>query len=84
MLKFNQGAYIVKNLLHRKIPCTLFDVNRDDNILQQVITGSEIKQLERLTGDVSQYESVFGALNVCKPTHIIHLGTESAQYFLKT
>jgi hypothetical protein len=71
----------VKNLLQRKIPCTLFDVKRDDHILQQVITGSDIKQLERLTGDVSQYESIFAAVNSTKPTHIIHLGTNFAFAF---
>jgi nucleoside-diphosphate-sugar epimerase len=50
------GGYIVKNLFARKAKVALFDVKKDDHILQQVLTKDLINQLDRTTGGKYPYQ----------------------------
>ncbi len=67
------GAWIAKQLLLAGSSCVLFDLKPDDGILAQVFDEDELRQLERVYGDVGDTEVVRKALDASQATNVIHL-----------
>eukprot|EP01112_Ceratiomyxa_fruticulosa_P017610 TRINITY_DN5522_c0_g1_i1.p1 TRINITY_DN5522_c0_g1~~TRINITY_DN5522_c0_g1_i1.p1 ORF type:complete len:375 (-),score=101.00 TRINITY_DN5522_c0_g1_i1:21-1085(-) len=73
------GAWVVKHLLREnevtpgRNRVVVFDLREDNNILQQVLTPVELRNLEREYGDVSDTQYVQQFIEKIKPTAIIHL-----------
>jgi len=73
------GAWVVKQLLKEnevtpgRNRLVVLDLKEDNNILQQVLTPSELSNLEREYGDVSDTKYVQQFIEQIKPTSIIHL-----------
>jgi nucleoside-diphosphate-sugar epimerase len=67
------GAWIARQLLAEDRPFALFDLCRDDRILEQVIEPGEVAGLERILGDVADGEQVARAVADSGASRILHL-----------
>lgn len=67
------GAWIVRQLLAEGSRCVLFDLERDDRILEQVLEPDQLSGLERIYGDVAETKTLLGAVEKSEATRLIHL-----------
>jgi nucleoside-diphosphate-sugar epimerase len=67
------GAWIARRLLSVGAPCALFDLARDDRILEQVLDPGALEGPARLSGDVAEAGAVERAAKDWGATRIIHL-----------
>jgi len=67
------GAYVAKRLIRERIPFCVFDFQRDDKIVTQILSSKETSQLNRVYGDIANADTLNSVVRDAKPTHIIHL-----------
>lgn len=65
------GAWVTRILVEDGVEVALFDLSDDDRRLQQLVTRSQLDGVERITGDITDYDQVAAA--VAGRTHVIHL-----------
>lgn len=67
------GAWVVKVLLDEGLPVTTFDVQTEGHRLDLVVGKEALGGVRRLQGDISDLDSVRGAVTAAEATHIVHL-----------
>lgn len=67
------GAWIIRRLLDEGTAFTVFDLEPNDHILQQLLSADEIASLDRTFGDIGDTKTVERALLDSGATAVIHL-----------
>jgi nucleoside-diphosphate-sugar epimerase len=65
------GAWVVRILVEESVEVATFDSSTDDRRLRQLMEEKQLAHIERITGDITEYEDVAAAIE--DRTHIIHL-----------
>eukprot|EP01083_Nonionella_stella_P080822 222240_1 len=67
------GAYIIRQLIRENCKVLIVDLKKNDCILEQVLTTGEVNSLNRIYGDVSDFEFLNKVFEDNKPKYVIHL-----------
>jgi nucleoside-diphosphate-sugar epimerase len=67
------GAWVVKTIVEQGDAAVLFDLEHHDRRLTQVLKPEQLNQVQRVCGDVGDFETVHRAMAENQTTAIIHL-----------
>lgn len=67
------GAWVARNLVREGVPTTILDRAGDPHRLRLIMQEDELAQVQMLTGDITDFAAVEGALETSAATHVIHL-----------
>ena len=67
------GAWVVRNLVRERTQVTIFDMAGDPHRLRLILSSAELKEVNFLTGDISDLNAVKSAVEESRVSHIIHL-----------
>ena len=67
------GTWVLRNLVRDDTPVTVLDLDLNHHRLPLLLTWDEISRIHFIHGDVSDYDTVEGALKTSGATRIIHL-----------
>ncbi|HEY8869339.1 MAG TPA: NAD(P)-dependent oxidoreductase [Candidatus Limnocylindrales bacterium] len=67
------GAWTVRSLVGDGVPVVAFDLDRDPKRLRLIMSDDELEQVTFVRGDITDLDSVRGALDEHDITNVIHL-----------
>jgi nucleoside-diphosphate-sugar epimerase len=67
------GAWIVRDLLRRGDQAWIYDLKEDPSRLRLILSDAELRKVEFVAGDVTDFENLKSTLHRLNITHIVHL-----------
>ncbi len=67
------GAWVVRNLVRQNVPTAALSMSGSLHRLQLILNADELAQVHFIKADVADLDAVVGAVEACRPTHVIHL-----------